>query len=159
MFVLKPAHIDDLDQLLALADVMAPGITTFPPNKAVIREKIAKSQAAFALSIDDVSTPRDFLLVLHDTSTSRVIGTTAIYSHIGAEYPFYSFKRVTEVHMTQLPDRDEVIKVESTSLQLVHDFHGGTEVGTLLLHPDYKGYGLGKMLAKSRYLFFKDIAQ
>ncbi len=153
MFLLRPAKLDDLAQLLQLAEVMAPGITTFPPDESVIKEKIQKSAMAFAMDIADVDSPRDFLLVCEDQSNHRVIGTTGIYSHIGHDSDFYSLERTSEKQETRI--NGQSLTVDSISLHLTTEFNGATEVGTLLLHPDYAGQGLGKFLAKSRYLFIR----
>ena len=155
MFILRPVKHDDLQDLLTLADVMAPGITTFPPNEQVITNKIDKSIVAFGSPLADTRSSRDFLLVLEDKEKNRVIGTTGIYSHIGQESPFYSFKRHSEVQQTLFPGDDKPTAVTSTTLHLTNALEGGTEVGTLLLHPDYNGFGLGKLLAKARYLFIR----
>src|SRR3546814_18928466 len=38
-------------------------------------------------------------------------------------------------------------------LNLVTDFEGATEVGGLFLHPEKRRDGVGRLLARSRYLF------
>ena len=159
MFVLRPVKKHDLDDLMILAEVMAPGITTFPPNAEVLQNKILKSVIAFESPLSEVDTNRDFLLVLEDIDKNRVVGTTGIYSHIGQDLPFYSFKREIHTLRTQLPGRDKLTEVDSTTLHLTNDLEGGTEVGTLLLHPDYNGLGLGKLLAKARYLLIRSHSQ
>ena len=157
MFIVEPAQAKDIDDLMALAIEMAPGITTFPPNKTILTKKINKSCEAFELSTNDTMTPRDFLLVLRDLSINKVIGTAAVFSHIGAELPFYSYKRITSDISTQIdtPEAKELIATSIQTLNLSHDMEGGTEVGTLLLLPSYNGLGLGKLLAKSRYLLIR----
>ena len=157
MFIVEPAQANDIDDLMALAIEMAPGITTFPPNKTVLTNKISKSCDAFDLSISDSTTPRDFLLVLRDLSNNKVIGTAGVFSHIGAELPFYSYKRTTSDISTQIdtPETKELITTSIQTLNLSHDMEGGTEVGTLLLLPSYNGLGLGKLLAKARYLLIR----
>ena len=122
---------------MALAIEMAPGITTFPPNKTVLTNKINKSCEAFKLTTTDTMTPRDFLLVLRDLSNNKVIGTAGIFTHIGAELPFYSYKRKTSDISTQIdaPEAKGLIATSVQTLNLSHDMEGGTEVGTLLLLP------------------------
>jgi arginine N-succinyltransferase len=150
MFVIRPVKPEDLDDLFKLAEVMAPGITTFPPDKSKLIQKIIDSKAAFNLAIDHPG-PRSFLLVLEDIKRNRVAGTAGIYSHIGHDTPFYSFKITKQTQINQALG----IRVCSKALHLVNDFDGATEVGTLLIHPDYSGLGLGKLLARSRYLLIK----
>src|SRR3546814_1968713 len=40
-------------------------------------------------------------------------------------------------------------------LNLVTDFEGATEVGGLFLHPEKRRDGVGRLLARSRYLFIE----
>jgi len=147
MFIVRPAHLNDHSDLYELAVAMAPGITTFPPDKSVVLEKIKSSIKAFD-SAPNTQLARNFLLVLEDVSNNKVIGTAGVYSEIGHDKPFYSFQKLSQTQQNS----EYKLKTTSTTLNLVNAFQGGTEVGTLLLHPDYAGLGLGKVLAKSRYL-------
>ena len=147
MYKIRPVQTSDIDDLYQLAVKMAPGITTFPPDKSVLQCKIEQSIIAFEMAIEQ-TVNRQFLLVLEDLSTSKVIGTAGVYNNIGTENPFYSFKIIKQ---TQI-NKDYSLKTCSSTLHLTNAFQGGTEVGTLLLDPEYNGMGLGKFLAKSRYL-------
>ncbi len=40
MIIIRPVAHSDIDQLFRLATKVAPGITTFPPNKEVLSGKI-----------------------------------------------------------------------------------------------------------------------
>ena len=157
MYVIEPVKHSDIDDLMALAIAMAPGITTFPPSIDVLKNKIVNSIDSFTRPTDDHVTPRNFLLVLRDLETNKVIGTAGVFSHIGHDTPFYSYKRVVETFQSTIKTEDAVEHVsnQNTSLHLTHDMNGGTEVGTLLLLPEYAGKGLGKYLAKCRYLLIK----
>lgn len=150
MYIIRPAKYEDLDELVELAQIMAPGITTFPPDNEVIKHKVHQSISAFS-DTHQSSEPGSFLLVLEDTLNNRVVGTAGVYSQIGHSQPFYSFKLVSQ---TQLSEQAQ-LKCTSTTLHLTNAFQGGTEVGTLLLHPDYNGKGLGKFLSKSRYMLIR----
>ena len=157
MYVIEPVKHSDIDDLMELAIAMAPGITTFPPNKEALQTKIINSVDSFTRTTDDHATPRNFLLVLRDLEADKVIGTAGVFSHIGHDAPFYSYKRVIETSTSHIETDDavETVSSENASLHLTHDMNGGTEVGTLLLLPEYAGKGLGKYLAKCRYLLIK----
>jgi arginine N-succinyltransferase len=148
MMVIRPVEYTDIDKLYELAEKVGPGMTTFPADRETLSNKIADSKRAFcATAVKDNA--NSFLMVLEDTQTKALIGTAGIYSNIGKDAPFYSFKILSRDKLSYgLKSR-----VSSKTLHLVNEFTGDTEVGTLILDPDYRGGGYGKLLAKCRYLF------
>jgi len=130
-------------------------MTTFPADKEVLHEKIAASERAFSLSaIKEQS--NSFLMVLEDSETNAVMGTAGVYSNIGQEVPFYTYKILSRNKYSY----EIKNKVTSTVLHLVNEYKGDTEVGTLILDPYYRGGGYGKLLSKCRYLLvaqFKEL--
>ena len=147
MIIIRPVGPADLDQLFGLAKKVAPGITTFPPNLDVLSQKIAASFRGFNETPATEST-NSYLMFMENTENNTIMGTAAVYSNIGKEVPFYTFKILTR---TQHSDEIEA-KVTSNSLHLVNEYVGETEIGTLVLDPDYRGGGYGKLLSKCRYL-------
>jgi arginine N-succinyltransferase len=85
---------------------------------------------------------------MEDTATGELLGTSAVYSNIGVDAPFYSFVMLTRTqHCFEYN-----LRSTSKTLHLVNEYTGDSEVGTLILHPDARGRGLGKLLTKCRYL-------
>lgn len=154
MIVIRPVEHDDIDGLYQLAKKAGPGMTTFPPDKKVLTQKIIASHKAFNLEYDK-STEGSFLMVLVDNDTNLIMGTAGIYSNIGKNTPFYSFKILTRSKHSYKLDS----KVSSKTLHLVNEYTGDTEVGTLILDPDYRGGGYGKLLSKCRYLLIAQFRQ
>jgi len=147
MIVIRPVEHDDIDGLYNLAKKVGPGMTTFPPDRDVLTQKIVASNKAFSFDTKKED-ENAFLMVLENTEIKTIMGTAGIYSNIGKEVPFYSFKILTRSkHSYKLNS-----KVSSKTLHLVNEYTGDTEVGTLILDPDYRGGGHGKLLAKCRYL-------
>jgi arginine N-succinyltransferase len=147
MIVIRPVVYSDIDKLYKLAEKVGPGMTTFPADKDTLLNKIKASEQAFCATTTKKNV-NSFLMVLEDTKTKDLIGTSAIYSNIGKNAPFYSFKILSrDKHSYGLKS-----KVSSKTLHLVNEYTGDTEVGTLILDPDYRGGGYGKLLAKCRYL-------
>ncbi|MEM7727970.1 MAG: arginine N-succinyltransferase, partial [Pseudomonadota bacterium] len=72
----------------------------------------------------------------------------AVYPCIGSEFGFYSFRRLREHRRSKEFDR----VAQSETLHLTNEFTNCTEVGSLIVHPDWRGTGAGKALARSRYL-------
>jgi arginine N-succinyltransferase len=145
--VVRPARADDLDALYALAVQTGGGFTNLPPDRAALDKRLQKSLASFA---DPVQAPRDqmYLLMLEETASGKVIGTANLFSRLGTEWPFYSFRisRVTQTSMLMNKT------LTSEVLNLVNDFDGATEVGGLFLDPAWRKGGAGRLMARSRYM-------
>ncbi len=149
MLIIRPVETSDIEQLLLLAQKVAPGITTFPPNREVLEQKVIDSQKGFS-GVPSVDCGDDYLMVLEDTSSEVpvIMGTAAVYANIGKEIPFYTFKIIKRTQYSY----ELGTKVTSNSLHLVNEYVGDTEIGTLVLDPDHRGGGYGKILAKCRYM-------
>lgn len=147
MIVIRPVQHSDIELLYNLAKRVGPGMTTFPADKQVLGQKIVESEKAF-LGASDNKKSRSFLMVLEDTVNGSVMGTAAVYSDIGTETPFYTFKILSRDKYSY----EIKAKVASKTLHLVNEYTGDTEVGTLILDPTYRGGGYGKLLSKCRYM-------
>jgi len=147
MIIIRPVKHADIEQLYILAKKVAPGITTFPPNLDVLQQKIEDSVTGFLAPVNDM-TSSAYLMVLEDTVTKSIMGTAAVYSNIGQNIPFYTYKILRRTKHCY----DLETKVTSNSLNLVNEYIGDTEIGTLVLDPEYRGGGYGKLLAKCRYM-------
>ena len=144
----RPARTGDLDALLEMAKLTGGGFTNLPPDRDALAARLSKSAASFAA---DLTAPVDemYLLILEQTSTRRIGGTAAVFSRIGAEWPFYSYK----ISMVSQTSRALARTFSMRLLNLTTDHDGASEVGGLFLHPDLRTGGLGRLLARSRYLF------
>ena len=147
-FLVRPALPSDVDALLALAEQTGGGFTNLPPHRPDLERRVLLSCAALDA---DISTPGGelYMLVCVDTSTGEVIGTASIFSKLGTEWPFYSY-RIIKLSQT-CRELNKVL--HSDVLHLVNDFDGTSEVGGLFLRSDYRGTAAGRLLARSRYLF------
>jgi arginine N-succinyltransferase len=141
----RPVETRDLDDIVALAESLGPGMTTLPPDRAALGEKIERSVASFAGRIDRADA--HYLLVLQEEA-GTVLGTSALYSHVGAPYGFFSYKRLRLVQRSQAVD----VSCDVEMLAVANDYTGTTEVGTLAIHPGVKGSGAGWLLARARYM-------
>lgn len=144
---IRVARMEDLDALFALAGLSGGGMTNLPQDREALAERLAWSERSIAA---DITAPQDefYMLVLED-GADRVIGTASIFSRVGAQWPFYSYKVARVTHVSRGLDR----MFSTHVLHLVNDFDGASEVAGLLLHPDARAHGLGAMLARSRFLF------
>ena len=129
-FVIRAADIDDLSDFIDLASRAGAGFTSLPVNESLLAERLHGSKPAFAGGGGILT------LALEDRETGHVVGCAAIKPGGGGRSDFLNFL-VAEDHQSLTP----------TSL-----YADLTEVGSLLIHPDYRQFGAGRWLAQSRYL-------
>jgi arginine N-succinyltransferase len=144
----RPARIDDLPAILALAQITGGGFTNLPADETALAKRLAWSDASFA-RVEETPEDELYLLLLEEVATGRIGGTAMIFSRIGACQPFYSYKLCTLTQTSRELGRTFRIPF----LSLTSDFDGASEVGGLFLHPDLRTGGLGRLLARARYLF------
>lgn len=149
-FVIRAATTGDLQPLYEMAKLTGGGFTNLPPDRNSLTGKLELSAKAFARDGDDLELEEElFVLVLENTETGEVRGTSQLFTQVGQSWPFYSYRITTLTQQSQELDRT----VRAEMLGLVNDLGGCSEVGGLFLHPGERAGGLGLLLARSRYLF------
>lgn len=146
MRIVRPVATRDLGALLNIAESLGPGMTTLPADRKVLAAKIECSVASFSRAVTRAEA--HYLLILEDDESGAVLGTAALYPHVGSPYGFFSYKRLRLVQRSQA--LGVVCNVDM--LSLANDYTGATEVGTLAVRPELKGSGAGRLLARSRYM-------
>lgn len=147
-FALRAARTDDLEPIYEMAKLTGGGFTNLPPDRDALSAKLDRAAKAFARREDELGDDQ-FVLVLENTNTGEVRGTCQLFTQVGRQWPFYSYRLTTLTQHSQELDRT----VRAELLSLVTDLEGCTEVGGLFLHPGERAGGLGLLLARSRYLF------
>lgn len=147
-FRLRAAHPDDLEPLYEMAKLTGGGFTNLPPDRNALGAKLERASAAFARDENGVA-DEQFVLVLENCATGDVRGTCQLFTRVGQQWPFYSYRMTTLTQHSQELDRT----VRAEMLSLTTDLEGSSEVGGLFLHPNERAGGLGLLLARSRYLF------
>jgi arginine N-succinyltransferase len=144
----RPASAADVDALLDLARLTGGGFTNLPADRASLAARLAHSDASFARATE---APDDetYILLLEQSTTGRIGGCGMVFSRIGVKWPFYSYKLATLSQTSKELGRSFAMPF----LSLTTDHDGASEVGGLFLHPDLRTGGLGRLLARSRYLF------
>lgn len=127
-FLIRPATSSDIGDFYELACLAGAGFTSLPADEAILSERLLASEVAFA------GGSGSFMLALEDRQRRRVVGCAAI-----------------KPGGTPLPDFLN-FQVDAGKLIPTTRYAGVTEVGSLLLHPDYRRHGIGPWLARSRYL-------
>ncbi len=149
-FRIRAATDDDLAPLYEMAKLTGGGFTNLPPDRGALREKLARSHAAFAREDDSLADER-FILMLENVATGEVRGTCQLFTQVGQQLPFYSYRIGTLTQYSRELNRT----FRADMLSLATDLEGSSEVGGLFLHPGERAGGLGLLLARSRYLFIR----
>jgi arginine N-succinyltransferase len=151
MMIIRPVRSEDIDALEYLANSAKVGLTTLPPDRKLLEDKIVASQQAFAAERNEPGNDH-YLFVLEDTETGSAVGTAAIVAAVGVSEAFYSYRVGTVVHAS----RELGVYNKIPTLYLSNDYTGSTELRTLFLDPSYRKDKNGKLLSKSRFLFMAE---
>ena len=148
VWFIRPARADDVDALLVLAGQTGGGFTNLPPDRDALARRIGWSCESFAR---EGALPQDelYMLLMEEAETGRIGGSAMIFSRLGGEWPFYTYKLATVNQTSKELGRNITMEV----LHLTNDFNGSAEVGGLFLLAELRAEGLGRLLARSRYLF------
>lgn len=150
--IVRPARRSDLDAICGLAKLAGPGFTSLSVGRARLSQRIKDSEVSFAA---DISAPKNerYLLILEDTDDGTIAGMSAVKSRVGNKAPFFNYKLL---RLTQASGSlDEPFGMDI--LMLVNEYTGASEVGTLFVHPDYRGKtakkrGAGRLISQARYM-------
>jgi arginine N-succinyltransferase len=151
-FRVRPARAGDFDAIYQMALLTGGGFTNLPADKGTLVAKLSRSDDAFSRETEAPDGDL-FLFVIENGETGEIRGTCQVFSRVGVEQPFYSY-RISKLTQTS-PELGRTFKTEM--LTLCTDFNDCSEVGGLFLHPEARasGAGLGVLLARSRYLFIR----
>jgi arginine N-succinyltransferase len=148
MFRIRQSYREDAEQILAVAEHL--DTVNLPANRPHIEAILERSDKAFAAAVPPED--REYLFVLEDLSAKKVIGTSAIYAQHGTKRAPHIYYRVEQdERYSYTLDRYFVHQ----TLRIGYNYNGPTEIGGLILHPDFRGNPeqLGKLLSYTRFLF------
>ncbi len=128
--LIRPSTSSDVEDFYELARLAGAGFTSLPVNEGLLGERLSESERAFA------GEPGVLTLALEDLRSARVVGCAAIKPGDKPRPDFLNFG----------------IEDDGLALSPTARYADMTEVGSLLLHPDYRCAGIGPWLARSRYL-------
>jgi len=148
MFRIRQSSRKDAEQILAVAEYL--DTVNLPAKPEYIERILERSDRAFS-SLDPVE-DREYLFVLEDLRERRVIGTCAIYAQHGTKRAPHIFFRVEQDERYSYSlDRYFVHQ----TLRIGYNYNGPTEIGGLILLPEYRGHpeALGRALSYVRFVF------
>lgn len=146
MWVVRPVVENDLDSLMDLAGSLGSGMTTFPHDRPTLSLKVETAIASFGGQLAPENAA--YLMVLEDHESRQVLGVSAVYPSIGNPFGFFSY------HLDRLvlhsPQMDAGL--DCAILNLSNIYSGATEIGTLAVLPGARKLGVGRILARARYM-------
>ncbi|MCG8589798.1 MAG: arginine N-succinyltransferase [Proteobacteria bacterium] len=146
--MLRPVAREDLDDIVALARQL--DSMNLPADPEFLTARIDRSLASFAGETGQE--PGIYVFVLEDLETKRCIGTSTILAQHGVPgAPYYWLEVSTEERRSSSPPTRFV----HTKLLLRSTEAGPTEIGGLILDPDYRRHPekCGKALSVVRFAF------
>ena len=148
MFVIRDVQRADLPGLKKLAGIL--DTVNLPDDEKTLLEVIDRSVRSFDARIRDPF-KREYLFVLEDAQSGKVIGSSLIIAQHGTRDAPHVFLDVSEKeHYSQNINKHFKHRV----LQIGYNFDGPTEIGGLVVHPDFRGQGKpGKQLSYVRFLY------
>jgi arginine N-succinyltransferase len=147
MLVVRAITEHDLNDLFELAKQTGYGMTTLKADWQMLEKRVEIACASFAGYID--ASASDYLFVMEDTASEKLVGVSAIKAAVGMDEPFYNYRIGTLVHSSKEID----VFSRMDTLYLSNDLTGCAELCSLFLLPEYRHGHNGKMLSKSRFLF------
>jgi arginine N-succinyltransferase len=143
---LRPVVMADLSAVHALAQRSGGGMTNLPANEATLKKKLERAVESFGKGA--MKPGGEFYMLVLDIA-GRAMGTAAVFASIGEKYGFVNYKINREFYFSESTKR----RVERDVLVPTHDFTDCAEVGSLFMSQDVRGGGLGRLLARARYMF------
>ncbi len=146
---IRNAGLSDLQGVSRLAEML--NTMNLPNEIRALQEVIEKSENSFKGQIAEPF-EREYLFVIEDLVSGLVIGTSQIISQHGTKDFPHIFYDVDEVeHYSKTVDK----LFKHQVLRLGFNYDGPTEVGGLILDPEYRHSPekLGKQLSLIRFMF------
>lgn len=152
MFYIRAVQENDLEDLFELSQHLA--FINLPPNKSMLLSKIRSSLKAFN-GPEENHQDDYFIFVLIDSEKDKLIGVSMIHGKHGTETEPHFY--LTVGHEKKYSQSINTGFIHGT-LKLGIENDGWTEIGGLILSPDYRGNPekLGKQLSFCRFLYMAE---
>ncbi len=149
MFILRSVRHQDLKDLFKLSEMMV--FINLPSDEDMIKSKITSSMRSFHNPSAELF-QNYYIFVLEDKKTNEILGVSMIHAQHGTEdEPHFYLSVGQESKFSQTINTGFV----HGTLKLGLDSNGPTEIGGLILNPEYRGHKekLGKQLSFVRFLY------
>lgn len=148
-YEIRAATPADQAEILELACFL--DSVNLPNDPATIREILEHSEQSFNEEIGDPRR-RNYVFVLRDLLEGRAVGTSMVIAQLGRrDAPYIYYDVHTEERYSATLDKHFAHEV----LSIGYSFHGPTEIGGLVVHPDCRRSPerLGMMISYVRFLW------
>lgn len=147
-FEIRAAVTGDEEQLLHVARHL--NSVNLPNDKDAIHEIVSASYRSFTGEIKDPRL-RQYVFVIVDRNIDRIVGTSMIIAQLGRkEAPYIFYDVLDEERYATSIDKH----FYHTCLRIGYSFEGPTEIGGLVIMPDYRRTDrLGTMISYVRFLY------
>ena len=149
MYILRSVESSDLKDLYELSTIMT--FINLPPDMDIIESKIDSSIKSFHHPSKKLW-ENYYIFVLEDTEQDKILGVSMIHAQHGTEHePHFYLSVGQESKFSQTINTGFV----HGTLKLGLDTNGPTEIGGLILDPEFRGHTekLGKQLSFVRFLY------
>ena len=149
MFILRSVTLDDLDDLFELSGKVQ--FINLPHDRDIIEKKITASVECFKKPHKNLW-ENYYFFVLEDIEKDKVIGVSMIHAQHGTPDEPHFFLKVTNEHKYSQTINTGFVH---GMLKLGLEYDGPTEIGGLVVDPDYRGNKekLGKQISFVRFLY------
>jgi len=153
-YEIRGALPSDEDALLQVAHYL--NTVNLPDDRESIRGILDQAQKSFTQQIKDPKR-REYVFVLIDNNAKggpRLIGTSMVIAQLGRrDAPYIYLDVIDEERYSATLDRH----FKHTALSIGYSYNGPTEIGGLILHPEYRKVPerIGLFLSYVRFLFIK----
>lgn len=149
MYILRSVQHEDLADLFELSNIMT--FINLPPDEDLISAKIDSSIRSFKNPSKKLF-ENYYIFVLENSETREILGVSMIHAQHGTEdEPHFYLTVGQEAKFSQTINTGFV----HGTLKLGLDPNGPTEIGGLILNPEFRGHKekLGKQLSFVRFLY------
>lgn len=151
MFIIRPINQNDLDGLMELLEESGHGLTSLPKDPELLKRRIRISERSF-LHREDGPGGEDYLFVMEEIFTGKIVGVCAIISKIGGFHPYYFYRLEQNNYSSKIID----VQTDITTMHFHFIHNGPAEICSLYLHPKYRNSQNGRFLSLSRFLFIAE---
>jgi arginine N-succinyltransferase len=148
-YLIRESRAADLEEIERLAEML--NTMNLPRDRRILEELIERSERSFRDPTPDPS-EAEYVFVLEDVRLQRCIGTSLIIAKHGTlASPHYFMQVEIDKRQSEVPPRE----INHRVLRLSYTTDGPTEIGGLILHPDYRRAPeqLGMQLSYVRFNF------
>lgn len=148
-YAIRAATLRDQDDLLRLAEHL--DSVNLPHDAEAVQEILGASERSFTGEIEDPK-KRQYVFVLRDLEEDVAVGTSMVIAQLGSrDAPYIFFDVGKEEWYSETLDKLFVHRV----LTIGYSYHGPTEIGGLVVHPEYRRAPerLGMLISYVRFLF------